>query len=315
MSDASFAWVLSAAFFLDIVIGDPAGLPHPIRWMGDWITSWEKRFRHGRLSETTAGTLLVVALVSGTWLICAATIEVARAIHPDVALMFHMVLIYYALSAKSLRAEALKVYAAMKQETMGEAKQRLSNIVGRDVEPLDEADVVRATVETVAENLVDGVIAPLFYAVLGGGALAMAYKMVNTLDSMIGHKDERYERFGWFAARLDDAANFIPARISAIVISFAAPIVRRSFMRTMKTAAKDGKKHLSPNAGIPEAAFAGALGIRLGGPNFYRGRLVEKPYIGEETRPAQIDDIRTATTLMIASSFIWLVACWGFLVA
>lgn len=315
MSDVSFTWVLPAAFFLDLLIGDPVGLPHPIRWMGRWITSWENTFRNGLSSETTAGFLLVISLVSGTWLICAAALITARAVHPGFALALHVVLIYYALSVKSLRSEALKVYAAMKQKELDEAREQLSKIVGRDVESLDEAGVVRATVETVAENLVDGVIAPLFYAALGGGPLAMAYKMINTLDSMIGYKNERYKRFGWFAARLDDAANFIPARISAIVISLAAPLIKRSCMGTIKTAIRDGRKHLSPNAGIPEAAFAGALGIRLGGPNFYGGHLVEKPYIGQETHPVQIEDIRTATSLMIVSAFIWLIVCWVFLIA
>ena len=315
MNDPYFPWVLPAAFFLDFLIGDPVGLPHPIRWMGRWITSWENMFRNGLSSETTAGSLLVISLVSGTWLICAAALIAARAVHPGFALALHVVLIYYALSVKSLRSEALKVYAAMKQKELDEARQQLSKIVGRDVESLDEAGMVRATVETVAENLVDGVIAPLFYAALGGGPLAMAYKMINTLDSMIGHKNERYKRFGWFAARLDDAANFIPARISAIVISLAAPLIKRSSMGTIKTAIRDGQKHLSPNAGIPEAAFAGALGIRLGGPNSYRGHVVEKPYIGQEAHPIQIEDIRTATTLMIISAFIWLIVCWVFLIA
>ncbi len=315
MSDVSLSWVLPAAFFLDLLIGDPVGLPHPIRWMGRWITSWENTFRNGLSSETTAGFLLVISLVSGTWLICAAALTAARAVHPGFALVLHLLLIYYALSARSLRAEALKVYAAMKRKALGKARRQLSKIVGRDVDPLDEAGVVRATVETVAENLVDGVIAPLFYAALGGGPLAMAYKMINTLDSMIGHKNERYKRFGWFAARLDDAANYIPARISAIVISLASPLIRRSCMGTIKTAIRDGQKHLSPNAGIPEAAFAGALGIRLGGPNYYGGHLIEKPYIGKETHPVQTEDIRTATTLMVVSAFIWLIVCWVFLIA
>lgn len=312
MSDVAFAWVLPAAFFLDLMIGDPVGLPHPIRWMGQWIASWEKRLRNTALSEAAAGSLLAISLVSGTWLICAVALRAAQSVHQGFALVLHLVLIYYALSAKSLKAEALKVYAAMQQRGLHEAREQLSKIVGRDVEPLDEAGVVRGTVETVAENLVDGVIAPLFYAALGGGPLAMAYKMVNTLDSMIGHRDKRYERFGRFAARLDDVANFIPARISAIVISIAAPLVRRSSMATIKTALRDGQKHLSPNAGIPEAAFAGALGIRLGGPNFYGGRLVEKPYIGQEAHPIRIEDIREATTLMIISAFIWLVVCWAY---
>ena len=315
MNEASFAWVLPAAFLLDLVIGDPVRFPHPVRLMGQWITSWERLFRNGRLPEKTAGIVMVVFLVSGTWLICAGILRAANAIHPGLSTALHVIFIYYAVSAKSLKAEALKVYAAMKQGRPGEAKQQLATIVGRDVEGLDKAGVIRAAVETVAENLVDGVIAPLFYAVLGGGPLAMAYKMVNTLDSMIGHKNERYERFGWFAARLDDVANFIPARLSAIVISLGALFVGRSVVRTIKTALRDGRKHLSPNAGIPEAAFAGALDIRLGGPGFYEGRLVQKPYIGEDGRAVQIEDIRTATSLMTASACIWLASCWVVLIA
>ncbi len=312
MNDSFLEWVLPAAFFLDLLIGDPRNLPHPIRLMGKAISFSEKWFRKRPFSEKTAGSLSVILLVSGTWLICVAALTMASAVHPCLAMVVDLVMIYYALSARSLRAEALKVYVAIKQKALNKAKEQLSKIVGRDVEPLNEAGVVRAAVETVAENLVDGVIAPLLYAALGGGPLAMAYKMVNTLDSMIGYRDERYEIFGWFAARLDDTVNFIPARISAIVISVAAALVRRPFIRTIKTTLRDGQKHLSPNAGIPEAAFSGALGIRLGGPNFYRGRLVEKPYIGQEIHPVRVEDIRTASTLMIVSGMIWLVVCWAF---
>ncbi|NVM23347.1 MAG: cobalamin biosynthesis protein CobD [Desulfobacterales bacterium] len=315
MTNSSFAWILPAAFVLDLVIGDPRWLPHPIRLMGKSISSLEKVFRNGPFSDKTAGALLTMVLVPAVWLVCAAAVKVAHAVNPVFAQVLHVALIFYALSAKSLKTEAMKVYAALSGGSPDEAKTRLRMIVGRDVTCLDEAGVARAAVETVAENLVDGVMAPLFYAALGGGPLAMAYKMVNTLDSMIGYKNERYKKFGWFAARLDDAANFIPARMSAIVISLAAPLVRRSCMRTMKTALKDGRKHLSPNAGIPEAAFAGALGIRLGGPNFYEGRLIEKPYIGQAIRPVAMEDIKTATSLMLVSAFIWLLACWGFLVA
>ncbi|NVM56826.1 MAG: cobalamin biosynthesis protein CobD [Desulfobacterales bacterium] len=315
MTDINFAWVLPAAFFLDLLIGDPYNLPHPIRWMGRLIASWEKKFRKRFLSERTAGVLLAIVLVSATWLICVAAVKGAQVVHPVFAQVLHLVLIYYALSAKSLKTEAMKVYDALRQKALGEAKQQLSKIVGRDVDPLDEAGVVRAAVETVAENLVDGVIAPLFYAALGGGPLAMAYKMVNTLDSMIGYKNERYRRFGWFAARLDDTANLVPARVSAIMISFAAPLIKLPLFRTIRTAFREGRKHLSPNAGIPEAAFAGALGIRLGGPNLYEGRLVEKPYVGQAIRSVEMEDIKTATSLMIVSAFIWFIMCWAFLVA
>ena len=314
MSDVSFAWALPAAFVLDLLIGDPRSLPHPIRLMGTAIRSSEKRFRNGRFSDTIAGCLVAILLVLSTWFLCAAAVRGAHAMHPVSAHVLHTIFIFYALSAKSLKTEASKVFATLKGKDLREAKRQLSSIVGRDVAPLDETGVVRAVVETVSENLVDGVIAPLFYAVLGGGPLAMAYKMVNTLDSMIGHKNERYKRFGWFAARLDDTANLIPARMSAIVISFSALVLRLPFLRTIRTALKDGQKHLSPNAGIPEAAFAGALGIRLGGPNFYEGHLVEKPYIGQAIRSIAIEDINAATSLMMVSATVWLLVCWVFLV-
>ncbi len=311
MSNVSFAWIFPAAFFLDLLIGDPVKLPHPIRLMGKAISFSEKRFRKGPFSEKTAGGLLALLLVLGTWLTCIAAERVAQAVHPVCAQVLHIALIFYALSVKSLRTEVLRVYAALKHKNLTEAKRKLSAIVGRDVTPLDETGVVRAAVETVAENLVDGVIAPLFYGVLGGGPLAMAYKMVNTLDSMIGYKNERYKKFGWFAARLDDVANYVPARISAIVIPFAALLIKRPFFRAVRTVLRDGQRHPSPNAGIPEAAFAGALGIRLGGPNLYEGRLVEKSCIGEAIKSADKEDIKTATRLMVVSAFIWFFVCWG----
>lgn len=311
MNIVSCPWVFPAAFVLDLLTGDPRRLPHPIRLMGKAIESFETRFRKGRFSESTAGSLLAILLVLGTWIICTAAVRAAHVIHPLFAQVVHLVLIYYSLSTKSLKTEALKVYKDLNDKGLDEAKKQLSMIVGRDMVPLDETGVTRAAVETVAENLVDGVIAPLFYAALGGGPLAMAYKMVNTLDSMIGYKNERYKTFGRFAARLDDAANLIPARVSAVVISVAAPLVKLPFLSTIKTAARDGRKHSSPNAGISEAAFAGALGITLGGPNFYGGHLVEKPYIGRPIRPIVRKDIQTATSLMMASAFIWFFACWA----
>ena len=311
MSAFPCPWILTAAFTLDLIVGDPKNLPHPVRLMGRWINFSEKWFRKTRFSEKKAGSLMTLLLVPGTWLVCTAAVMAAHSVHPVCAFALHAVLIFYALSVKSLRKEALAVYAALRDDNLPSARKRLSMIVGRDVTPLDQAGVVRAAVETVAENLVDGVIAPLFYAVLGGGPMAMAYKMVNTLDSMIGYKNKRYREFGWFAARIDDAVNFLPARISAVVISLAALIMRRPVFRTIKTLLRDGSKHLSPNAGIPEAAFAGAIGIRLGGPNFYDGRLVEKPYIGEAVRLIESTDIRTAVTLMTVSAFICFIWCWG----
>jgi adenosylcobinamide-phosphate synthase len=178
-------------------------------------------------------------------------------------------------------------------------------IVGREVDRLDETGVTRAAVETVAENLVDGVIAPLFFAVLGGAPLAMAYKMVNTLDSMVGYKNERYLLFGRFAARLDDVANYLPARLSVPFIAIAAHLLNGRGRAALKIARRDGRAHASPNAGYPEAAFAGALGLWMGGPNTYHGRVVEKPVIGKELAGARRIHIRQACRLMLSTSLLF----------
>lgn len=206
----------------------------------------------------------------------------------------------------------MDVSDALGQNRLGEAKKRVGLIVGRDVEELTEAGIARAGVETVAENLVDGVISPLFYAALGGAPLAMAYKMVNTLDSMVGYKNERYRHFGKFAARVDDIANFIPARLAVPIISFAAQILANRGGWTYRTAKAEGANHSSPNAGYPEAAFAGALGVKIGGPNYYQGHLVSKPYIGSGFGDVKLNDIRKACDLMILASLLWVGILWGF---
>jgi adenosylcobinamide-phosphate synthase len=302
--------ILPAAFLLDFVLGDPERAPHPIRWMGSLIKTWENPFRRFPVAAIWSGSVFALVLVSGTWFITFIIVWAAHFVHPWFGLFMNIVLIYYTLSVKSLKTESLKVLNQLESGSLSEAKKQLSKIVGRDVTLLDETGVARAAVETVAENLVDGVISPLFYAALGGAPLAMAYKMINTLDSMIGYKNKRYKEFGRFAAGLDDAANFIPARLSVIVIACAAFFIRLSPYKTFQTALRDGRKHLSPNSGIPEAAFAGALEIQLGGANYYHGELVEKPYIGEPIRSIKRTDIKKAVELMSVSSVVWFCVCW-----
>lgn len=210
---------------------------------------------------------------------------------------------YYCFSAKSLAQEALGVLGELENGDAPAARNRLARIVGRDTEKLDEQGMVRAAVETVSENFVDGFLSPLFFYLLGGPPAALAYKAVNTLDSMIGYKNERYRRFGTFAARLDDVANFVPARLSLIPIALGTLLLNKSIFHMLRIGLRDGTKHSSPNAGIPEAAFAGALDLRLGGPNYYGGELVEKPYIGEESaRPIRREKIREAVNLMLVSA-------------
>jgi adenosylcobinamide-phosphate synthase len=312
MEFSSLFFAIPAAFLLDLMLGDPMGLPHPIRWMGKWIERWEPYFRRLPMDLTASGCLFALVLVCGTWMIAWILLQIAHLMGEPFYTGLQIVLIYFSLSVRSLQSSAMDIYQALKIDTLTSAKERLSHIVGRDVDPLDSAGVIRAAVESIAENLVDGVLSPLFFAFIGGAPLAMAYKMVNTLDSMIGYKDEKYIQFGKWAARLDDIANFIPARLSVPIISLAAYFLMDRIRQTFMTAIIDGEKHHSPNAGYPEAAFAGALGLRLGGPNRYQGRLVNKPYIGKQAGKCHVDHIRQACDLMVLSAFIFLIPCWFF---
>ena len=303
-------FILPLAVGLDLIFGDPERLPHPIRWMGYAISAAEPRFRALPVSLTLAGGLMAVGLIVSTWLGAAAAVVLAGAIHPVFGVALQVVLIYYAISIRSLESAADEVFRALRGGDLPKARSKVAMIVGRNTESLSDRGVSRATVETVAENLVDGVVSPLFFAAIGGAPLALAYKMVNTLDSMIGYKNETYREFGRVAARIDDAANAIPARVCVPVIALAATVLARRGQPAFKTAIRDGRRHTSPNAGFPEAAFAGALGVWLGGPNRYGDRTVEKPVIGVglgETRP---DHIRRACDLMILSSAFWLLAVW-----
>ncbi len=299
-------YILLAAFLLDFVLGDPQSFPHPIRWMGRVITALEPYFRNLPLKLSISGTLFTVFLILCTWASTSLLIITAQIIHPLLKVIIEILIVYYAISAKSLEKAAMDVSRLLMQNRLADAKEKVSFIIGRDVEKLTEKGVARGAVETVAENFVDGVVSPLFFAALGGAPLAMAYKMVNTLDSMIGYKNEKYKNFGKTAARVDDVANFIPARISIPVISWAAQILSGKGSRAFETAVKEGANHTSPNAGYPEAAFAGALGIKLNGPNYYHGQLVSKPYIGVRFGEVNLIDIKKSCDLMILASGLWL---------
>lgn len=304
-------YILPVAFILDLILGDPGFLPHPIRWMGKAITRLEPIFRRLPVSLSCSGALFSLTLILCAWGLTLALLTTAKSIHPLFSVGLEILLIYYSISARSLEKAARNVYDALTLNNLDNAKKKLALIVGRDVEDLSETGVTGAAVETVAENLVDGVISPLFFAAIGGAPLAMAYKMVNTLDSMVGYKNEKYINFGKVAAGIDDIANYIPARISVAVISFAAQILSGNGSRAFKTAVNEGANHSSPNAGYPEAAFAGTLGVKLGGPNTYFGRLVPKPYIGIQFGPADTNHIKKACDLMVLSSLLWLSLLWA----
>ena len=297
---------LIVAFTLDFLAGDPYWLPHPIRWMGRGIETLEPGFRRLPIPLFYSGALMAILLVSTTYLSTLGLVHLSGYIHPILELIINTILIFFCISPNSLDRSARDVFDRLLNGNLSGARSRVGLIVGRDTSRLGFNGVRRAVVETVAENFVDGVAAPLFYAIIGGAPLAMAYKMINTLDSMIGYKNERYYQFGKVAARIDDAANFLPARLSVPVISLAAYLLGQSGRRTFVTALTEGANHSSPNAGYPEAAFAGALAVRLNGPGVYDGIRVEKPFIGKRFGQVADMDIRRACDLMLLSSVIWL---------
>ncbi len=303
-------FILPAAFALDALLGDPCCLPHPVRWMGRAIQYAEPVFRKLIPGERTAGFLFAVAMIGLSWAVSLFVLGAAYDFHFAAGVLLETIMVFYCLSVRSLCAAAVQIYQLLVGNQVSQARRKLSYIVGRDVDAYETDDVARAVVETVAENYVDGVLSPLFYAALGGAPLAMAYKMVNTLDSMVGYKNPRYLRFGCAAARIDDLANYVPARLSVVMIALSARLLggRRTAARALRTALREGSHHSSPNAGYPEAAFAGALEVKMGGPNTYGGVRVSKPFIGSRFGVARSAHIQMACGLMLVSSWIGLIA-------
>ncbi len=303
--------ILPAAFVLDLLVGDPRALPHPVRWMGAAISAAEKPFRKLTSNLIAGGVIFACALILTTWLAVWGLVALADAVHPLCGTLLQIVLIATAVSARSLWDAAGEVWMTLKDGPLQDARQQVAMIVGRDTAQLDRSGVARAAVESVAENLVDGVVSPIFYAAIGGAPLAMAYKMVNTLDSMVGYRTERYRLFGRASARIDDAANFLPARLSVPVIAAAAQWLFNSGASAITCAFREGRHHNSPNGGFPEAAFAGALHVALGGPDTYGGTRIEKPVIGTGNPPPQTHHIPRACSLLLLSSAIWVLLSWG----
>lgn len=298
------------AYLLDIAIGDPKWFPHPVRYIGRGINLLEKislKVASAPIWKRGAGIITVVIVVSFTYLIAFFLVKAFYSINSLLGEAFSILIAYTTLSINDLAKEAKGVFNALKQDSLTDARKSVSRIVGRDTNDLDENGVIRAAVESVAENTSDGIIAPLFYLAIGGPALALSYKAVNTLDSMIGYKNERYKDFGWASARLDDLANYIPARITGALIAIASFIISYSpytVHYSLKIMLRDGKNHSSPNSGFPEAAMAGALGVQLGGPSHYFGKLRTKPTIGEPKRQLMAGDIKSSVGIMYAASLL-----------
>lgn len=302
---------LAFAFVLDMAIGDPQWSYHPVRCIGRSIACTERLLRKLPIPERISGILLTVTITSTTFFAAYTIVSLSRRWSNLCEIIAGAVIIYFAISLKSLADESKKVTTALRENDLIKARRALSMIVGRDTANLDQEQIARACVETISEGSVDGVLSPIFYAFLGGPGAAMAYKAVNTLDSMVGYKNEKYLRFGWASARLDDLANYIPARISAFLIPAAAFFCGYSFRRSLKIALRDGRKHESPNSGIPEAAMAGALGVQLGGASTYQGEVVAKPFIGDSHCQLTPESIDAAMTITYIASLLFIVCGIG----
>ena len=305
--------LLPAAYALDQLAGDPARFPHPVRLIGFAISrgeTWLRRPNQSSAYELVAGAALTVAVVGSTYWLTACIIRKADRYSTSFGIAMEVILGWTCLAAKNLGDEAHSVVDALKSGNLGHARRRVARIVGRDTDRLDAQEVSRAVIETVAESASDGIMSPLFYMALGGVPLAMAYKAVNTLDSMIGHADKRYLYFGKAAARLDDTANYLPSRLTALTIVAASRFVSNSYSKAAwRTWRRDGSRHKSPNAGQPESAMAGALQVALGGPNTYAGELIAAQQMGAEFPSATAAKAAQAIRLVSAASFLALVAC------
>lgn len=304
-----------AGFLLDALLGDPRRIPHPIVAMGNAIAWLEPRLR-AALPDTPsgarrAGVVLVAVLCAGSFGATWCLIAVAGLVHPLLGFAVETWLCYQALAACELRRQSMRVVRELTREGLPAARRAVGMIVGRDTEALDERGVLKAAVETVAENTADGVVGPLVYLIVGGAPLGMLYKAVNTMDSMVGYKNERYLDFGRAAARVDDVLGFIPARLAALCMIAAAPAAGLSAKGAWRIWRRDRFNHASPNSVQTESAMAGALGVELAGSAVYFGKLVEKPTMGDATRPIEREDVRRANRLMVLASALSLVVLGG----
>lgn len=293
---------LLGGYLLDLLLGDPHAFPHPVRFYGTMITQMESRLNRGKF-RFCKGMLVVLVLCSSTFLFFLTMVHLLLSFSLPLYLIFATIFVYYALANKGLIAEGKNVFDGLEQVGLEEGRRRLSWIVGRDTTELSAQQIRTAVFETMSENLCDGVVAPLFFYFIAGLPGMLTYKMINTLDSMIGYRNERYAAFGKFAARLDDVANFLPARITALLM-----VLVTVSLRGFRFVIRYGHQHKSPNSGYPEAALAGILDVRFGGPNLYHGQIVDKPYIGNNEREIRHEEFATVQSINHAVCFVFVLA-------
>ena len=295
---------LYIGYIIDLIIGDPYSFPHPVKYIGKLIKVVENFVRKTAKTDKglkIGGFFLWFVTVGTTFAVTYLVMRLAR-FNTVVYVIINSIVIYTTLATKCLKDEAKKIYEVLKTGDLQKSRTQLSYIVGRDTANLDEKEIIRATVETVAENTVDGLIAPLFYAFIGGAPLAMAYKAINTLDSSVGYKNEKYLHIGFASAKIDDIANYIPSRIAVILFTIGNFFLRNDYKNCFKIAIRDRKNHKSPNCAFSEGAVAGALWIQLGGTNVYFGEVVYKPTIGDKTREIEVEDIARTNKILYATS-------------
>lgn len=295
-------------FLLDLLIGDPHWLYHPVRLVGHLISGLERLLRgvfpKTDRGELTAGVFLLILTAGITAGTAWGLLDLAGRVHPYVRFALETMMCYQLLATKALKDETMKVYDALKEENLEKARYAVSMVVGRDTAVLDEIGVTKAAVETVAENTSDGIIAPLLFLVIGGAPLGFFYKAVNTMDSMVGYKNEKYLYFGRAAARFDDVLNYIPARLSAVLMTAASMLCGMDAKHAWKIYKRDRYNHSSPNSAHTEAVTAGALHIQLAGNAYYFGKLYEKPTLGDADRPVEYEDIRRANVLLYGTAVL-----------
>lgn len=300
----SSAALLIGAFFLDLAVGDPRWLPHPVVLMGKGISYGERLLSGNPHGDFLAGMALSVSLVGLSGAAAWAALALFNLLPFWISFIATAALASTTLATRGLLDAVRRIEAPLCAGNLAVARQKLAHIVGRETAELNHDKMLRASLESLSESTCDGIVAPLFYLFLGGVPLAMAYKAVSTLDSMIGYRTERYFYFGKFAARLDDMVNFIPARLTACFIVIATLALRLHPARALRTVWRDHANHLSPNAGYPEAALAGAFGIRLGGPSIYFGKTIDKPYLGDDLMPVRIGMLKEGRVLCLVTAML-----------
>ncbi|MFD1851591.1 adenosylcobinamide-phosphate synthase CbiB [Oceanobacillus bengalensis] len=300
---------IALAIFIDFLIGDPPTWPHPVKMIGSGISLLEKKLNHGK-SRRAKGTLMVILIACVTFLITAILVCYFYRLHPIAGIILESILISTTIAQKGLKDAALLVYRALMNGDLMEARLKLSYIVGRDTDNLGEEEIVRGTVETVAENTSDGVTAPLFWGLIGGAPLAFVYRAINTCDSMVGYKNEKYQDFGWASARLDDLVNWIPSRLTAFLMLLGNRPENMSVKNAWKILFRDAKSHPSPNSGWLEAAVAALLGIQLGGVNYYKGVKSNRAKMGDPIVSLSKEHISKTNKILIRTSLLFLLILW-----